>query len=119
MSEMALSFKFNGFAERMHELARKKGWWGKGKDRSFGELIALLHSELSEALEEYRANPDVTRIFCVGADAAPHGVPVELADLVIRLADMCGALGIDLEKAVALKVEYNKKRPFRHNGKTI
>lgn len=39
---------------QIHKLAREKGWWDKG-DRNIGELVALMHSELSEALEEYRA----------------------------------------------------------------
>jgi len=110
-----MSFLFNEFAKEMHELAKEKGWWSK--DRSFGELIALHHSELSEALEEYRANRPVTEIrFDHGK---PCGVPIELADLVIRLADLCGAYGIDLEQAVRMKAEYNHTRPFRHGDKAI
>jgi NTP pyrophosphatase (non-canonical NTP hydrolase) len=110
-----MSFRFNEFAKEMHELAKEKGWWNR--DRSFGELIALLHSELSEALEEYRSNHPVTEIRF--DDSKPCGVPTEFADLVIRLADLCGAYGIDLEKAVQLKVGYNHTRPFRHGDKVI
>jgi NTP pyrophosphatase (non-canonical NTP hydrolase) len=110
-----MSFRFNDFAKEMHELAKEKGWWSK--DRSFGELIALLHSELSEALEEYRANHPITEVkFDYGK---PCGVPIEFADLLIRLADMCGAYAIDLEEAIRLKVEYNHTRPFRHGDKVI
>ena len=44
----------------------------------------------------------------------PEGVAVELADAVIRIADLCGHLGIDLEAAIALKMDYNETRPFKH-----
>lgn len=44
----------------------------------------------------------------------PEGVAVELADAVIRIADLCGHLGIDLEAAIDLKMAYNETRPFKH-----
>ena len=42
---------------------------------------------------------------------------MELADAIIRIADMCGAYGLDLEEALTKKMEYNKSRPYRHGGK--
>ena len=44
----------------------------------------------------------------------PEGVSIELADAVIRIADLCGQMGIDLETAIILKMDYNKSRPFKH-----
>ncbi len=46
-------------------------------------------------------------------------IPFELADIVIRVFDMCGHYGIDLESAIREKMEYNKKRPYKHGGKII
>ena len=72
-----------------HAIAKEKGWWDEG--RTFGDLIALVHSELSEALEAYRLNPNsVGPIYWhnVGTKRPPCGVAIELADVVIRVADM-------------------------------
>jgi NTP pyrophosphatase (non-canonical NTP hydrolase) len=101
---------------------------------SFGDLIALIHSELSEALEEYRmGRPNLyfevsqgginylSQEPVVGAVNAskPEGIGPELADAVIRLGDMAGILGIDLEEMVKIKMAYNKTRPYRHGGKKL
>ena len=55
----------------------------------------------------------------VSGNGKPEGVASELADTVIRIADMCGALGIDLEAAIVAKVAYNAGRPYRHGGKRL
>lgn len=98
-----------------HNTAKEKGWWDES--RSFGELIALMHSELSEALEVYRKEGDekVAEIY----PGYIEGVPIEIADLLIRVFDMCGKYNIDLAKALIIKMEYNKTRPYRHGGKII
>ena len=44
----------------------------------------------------------------------PEGVAVELADAVIRIADLCGYLGIDLDAVISEKMAYNETRPFKH-----
>ena len=99
-----------------YENAMSKGW--HEERRTFGELIALCHSELSEALEEYRAGHNVTEIY-LSQGGKPEGIPAELADVVIRIADMCGLYGIDLLEAIKIKMQYNKTRPHRHGGKVI
>jgi NTP pyrophosphatase (non-canonical NTP hydrolase) len=81
------------------------------KHKNFAEAIALIHSELSEALEEDRKGaPQVY----YAANGKPEGVAVELADAVIRICDLCGYLKIDLEKVIAEKMEYNAGRPHLH-----
>lgn len=98
-----------------YEVAKAHGW--HDQERSFGELIALCHSELSEALEDYRHNWQPTDTYLEGSK--PCGIPSELADVVIRIADMCGQYGIDLEDAIITKHNYNKGRPYKHGNKVI
>ncbi len=75
--------------------------------------LCLLHSEISEALEELRVNDDPLHTY-QREDGKPEGFSAELADVFIRLANLCGGLGIDLEQAVAGKHEFNTTRPHKH-----
>ena len=104
------------FAERVHQTALEKGWHEEG--RSFGDLIALGHSELSEALEEFRAGCPLTQIY-FDDKGKPCGIPIELADLVIRVFDMAEKYGINIAEALEMKSTYNESRPHRHGGKRL
>ena len=99
-----------------HETAKSKGWYKK--EESVGESIALMHSELSEALEEYRKDGSPSYEW-QGNDGKPEGVPSEMADVVIRIASFFGLHGIDLEDVIKRKLEYNLGRQFRHGGKHL
>ena len=107
--------------KEVHNIAKEKGWYDKPK--SIGEFIALCHSELSEALEEYRAGYDVTAIRIHKIGITPfykkEGFPIELADVIIRILDMAEFYGIDLETAIKEKIEYNRLRSYKHGGKII
>lgn len=103
--------------KQAHQTAREKGWWDK--EPAFGELIALCHSELSEALEDFRNGNPLDETWYGPLSDSPRGIPIELADVVIRIADMCGHYDIDLEAAIRIKMEYNKSRPYRHGNKVI
>lgn len=104
----------NEWAKEIHENAVNHGWWDE--PRSFGEIIALCHSELSEALEEYR---DGNHNLYYNDYDKPEGIAVELADCIIRILDWCGKEGIDIEEIIRIKHEYNKTRPYRHGGKVL
>lgn len=102
--------------EMVHSLAKQKGWWD-GDEPNVPEKLALVHSEISEALEEYRNGPMELNNGYQGDNGKPEGFPVELADAVIRIMDLCGWIGIDLENEIVKKHCYNMTRPFRHGNK--
>lgn len=107
---MPLDIKITAAAERIHTLAILKGWWED--DRCDGELIALIHRELSEALEALRdGNPVSEKI------EEYSQVEEELADVVIRILDFATRRGWDIQGAIEAKHEYNKTRSYRHGGK--
>ena len=102
----------NKLIEKSHDIAISKGWWDK--EREIPELIALIHSELSEALEEYRVSENLDIRY---ENNKPEGIVVELADVLIRIFDLSGKYKIDLKKALETKLKYNETREYRHGNK--
>lgn len=105
--------ELNELAKGNHQTAVDKGWWDE--DRKFPELIALMHSELSEAFEDYRNGKEISKISYIGEK--PIGIPIELADCMIRILDSCAKFNVDIDEAMRIKMEYNKTRPYRHGNK--
>lgn len=97
---------------KIHLTAVSKGWWEK--DRNDGEMIALMHSELSEALENIRHG-------CPPSDKIPEfsGVEEEYADCIIRILDASYKRGYRIGEAILAKMEHNKCRSYKHGGKSF
>jgi NTP pyrophosphatase (non-canonical NTP hydrolase) len=112
----------------VHDWAVGKGWWDKS-DRNFPEQLCLIHSEISEALEEYRVHGIDPKALLYTHHCKesgeyefreghkPEGIASELADAVIRICDIAGHYNIDLENAIEVKMAYNHTRAHRHGGK--
>ena len=99
----------NAFAADCHAASRKGGWYtdpatGAPLQRNVPEMLCLIHSEISEAMEGYRKN--------LHDDKLPHRkmVEVELADAMIRIGDLAGYLGLDVGGAIVEKMAFNATR---------
>ena len=100
----------NEMAFEAHATAMAKGWYDQ--ERNPLELIALIHTELSECVEALR-NGNQYSLRCPGFTEAEE----ELADAMIRIGDMAVFMDFDIAGAVESKMEYNKSREKRHGGK--
>ena len=90
----------NILAGEIHEIAKSKGFYDEPV--SFPQAIALMHSELSEALEAHREGEPADRI------------AEELADTIIRILDTAGYANLNVGMALIAKMEKNKARPHKH-----
>jgi NTP pyrophosphatase (non-canonical NTP hydrolase) len=95
--------EFGMMQTEVHKTAIEKGWWKK--DRDFLHLMALAHSEISEAVEAWREH------------RTDDAIVEELADTVIRLMDVAEHFEMNLADAIVKKHFINLKRPYRHGDK--
>jgi len=130
----------NVLRDEVYENARVHGF--HDVERTVGDSLMLITTEVSEAFEAYREGSRPAEMFyecknpkgdcdhdrssrCYpddGSDACLHkpvGVPSEIADVIIRCLDFCGEHGIDIERVVLEKMEFNRSRPFKHGGKVL
>jgi hypothetical protein len=113
--EIAKVTDWDALVRVSHNMALEKGWWSDGvASRPIEEIIANFHSEVSEAWEEYRAgrmatwySGDAAESLRSGKIPKPEGFCVELADLVIRIADAVGAHRIDVDCEFAASSQHN------------
>lgn len=92
----------NQLVKEAYANAREHGFWEASSN--IAEKLMLIVTEVAEACEADRTDDK-------------EGFAEELADIVIRVADLAGGLGIDLEHEIATKMEANKKRPKLHGKK--
>lgn len=115
-------------AKEIFEANKAKGFWDE--ERNVGEMLMLVVSELGEAMEALRKEKraelvnflQVTRIdsdlFEVSfKQHMKDTFEDEIADSIIRLLDLCGGLGIDIDTHINAKVQYNSTRPKLHGKK--
>jgi NTP pyrophosphatase (non-canonical NTP hydrolase) len=126
--------------KKAHEVAKEKGFWET--ERNVPEMLMLVVSELAEALEALRkdhyADKAIVKDLHDDIEINKHddefnimsgpwkagfekniksSFEDEIADVAIRLFDLCGGLGIDLQKHIELKMMYNSMRGYKHGKK--
>jgi hypothetical protein len=119
------SLTINQLVRNAHEGAKSKGFYGVPEGQNIPLKLALIHSEISEALEELRAHPNPNYLWHQ-TNGKPEGFLVELADAVIRLADLVGYVSSLLPKGTAqlsfgeiieMKMDFNQGREQLHGKK--
>lgn len=118
----------NELAQQVHENAKAKGFFDSPKN--IGEMLCLIHSEVSEALEADRndkyceANMEQMNSLVIDAMfVEDYAILVkgtfeeEMADIVIRVLDLCAFKDIDLEQHIQAKMRINSLRKFKHGKK--
>lgn len=121
--------------KQAYEMAKNNGFWDT--ERNVPEMLMLIVSEVAEALEalrkDKRTDPFIAELSYNDIpdlndenkelwkksfeDSIKSTFEDEIADVAIRLFDLCGGLNIDLEKHIEMKMKYNSMRPYKHGKK--
>lgn len=112
MTQSTFLSTMQAVGEAVHAMNVEKGFYEKPSE--FGTQVALMHSELSEALEAARTGDGPS-------EKIPEfsGVEEEMADAVIRIIDACQYRNLRLGQAILAKLAYNANRPHKHGGKAF
>lgn len=114
----------NELSRQIHQNAKDKGFYDN--PRNIGEMLALIHSEVSEALECDRKKKTISHDpdYVAGLEGErfkdsferfiKDTFEDELADIMIRVMDLAEHKSVDLEKHIILKMRYNSMRPHKH-----
>ena len=126
---MEEQYKLNKLANNIYKANKKKGFWDK--ERNVGEMLMLIVTELAEAMEAHRGRGNTLdrKLFEDTQKASPimfkedfevcikDTFEDEISDALIRIFDLCGGLGIDLDFHVKNKLKYNTMRAKLHGKK--
>jgi NTP pyrophosphatase (non-canonical NTP hydrolase) len=118
----------NELSKEIFENNKAKGFYDS--EKNIGEMLCLIHSEVSEALECDRKDRECTsrmsEINGIVEDEAfktsfeekvKDTFEDELADIMIRVMDLAAFRGVDLEGHIKAKMRYNSLRPYKHGKK--
>jgi NTP pyrophosphatase (non-canonical NTP hydrolase) len=122
-----MKMELRELAKKIHQTNKEKGFWDS--ERNVGEMLMLVVTELSEALEVHRKSPvsPLTPSVLAGIDGdndtlfkidfethVKDTFGDEIADAIIRLLDIGEGLGYDIQKHVEMKMRYNQTRERLH-----
>lgn len=114
-------------SEEIHAVNVNNGFWEDKETKNVGETLMLVVTELAEALEanrkgHYADKQGLERNEYLGFKKnfeihIKNSFEDELADVIIRMLDLCEGFEIDIETHIRLKLEYNKTREYKHGKK--